>query len=106
MGKLVGDIVQQLPHHLNQYHKRSNYTIIQATKWWISYTPSTLQGEERGRGESILQQQQSIDIQFNISSLLKSEGAYTIVVYLRHNNNDTFPVTSYSIFYSPQSIGQ
>lgn len=98
MGKLVADIVEQLPdHHLNQYYKRSssNYTLIQATKWWIS-TPSTLQAGERGTGES--SQQQSINIQFNISSLLKSEGVYTIVMYLKHNKYDTFPVTSYSIF--------
>ena len=98
MGKLVADIVKQLPHNLNRHYKQSssNYTLIQATKWWIS-TPSTLLGRERGRGESS-QQQQSIDIQFNVSSLLKSEGVYTIVIYLRHNNYDTFPVTSYSIF--------
>ena len=95
MGKLVADIVKQLPHHVNQHYK-SNYTLIQATKWSIS-TPSKLQGGERGRGES--HQQQSIDIQFNISSLLKSEGVYTIVVYLRHNNYDSFPVTSYSVFF-------
>ena len=100
MGKLVADIVKQLPHHLNRHYKQSssNYTLIQATKSWIS-TPSTLQGGERGRAENSQQQQQSIDIQFNISSLLKSEGVYTIVVYLRHNNYDTFPVTSYSIFF-------
>jgi uncharacterized protein YkwD len=101
MGKLVADIVKQLPPHyhaVNQHYKEqssTNYTLIQASKWWISSTALTLQ-----RGESSLLYQQSIDIQFNISSLLNSEGIYTIVVYLRHNNNhDTFPVTSYSIFF-------
>jgi hypothetical protein len=105
MGKLVADIVKQLPHpHVNQHYKQSstNYTLLQATKWWISSTSSSLQGgEDRAGGESSQQQQKSIDIQFNISSLLKSGGVYTIVVYLKHNNNyDTFPVTSYSIFSS------
>jgi hypothetical protein len=105
MGKLVADIVKQLPHpHVNQHYKQSstNYTLIQAIKWWISSTSSSLQGgEDRAGGESRQQQRKSIDIQFNISSLLKSEGVYTIVVYLKHNNNyDTFPVTSYSIFSS------
>jgi uncharacterized protein YkwD len=101
MGKLVADVFRQPPNHLNQYHKQtlSNHTLIQATKWWISYAPSTLQGEGRGREESI--RQQSIDIQFNISSLLKNEGVYTIVVNLRHDNIDTIPVTSYSIFFPP-----
>ncbi len=106
MGKLVGDIVQQLQYHLGQSRipSSSNSKLIQATKWWMSYTPSTLQGEEGGKGESIRQQQQSIDIQSDISSLLKTEGVYTIVVYLRHNNNDTFPITSYSIFFPPSPL--
>ena len=95
MGKLIADIVKQSPQ-LNQHNKQSsNYTLIRATKWWIS-TPSIW---EIGREESSQEQQQSIDIQFNISSLLKSEGVYTIVVYLSHNNYDPFPVTSYSIFF-------
>jgi len=95
MGKLITDIVKQSPQ-LNQHNKQSsNYTLIRATKWWIS-TPST---GEIGREQSSQEQQQSIDIQFNISSLLKSEGVYTIVVYLSHNNYDPFPVTSYSIFF-------
>jgi uncharacterized protein YkwD len=93
VGKLIADIVKQPPHHLDQHNKQSsNYKLIQATKWWIS-TPST------GDIGSSQEQQQSIDIQFNISSLLKSEGVYTIVVYLSHNNYDAFPVTSYSIFF-------
>jgi uncharacterized protein YkwD len=96
MGKLIADIVKQLPHHLDQHYKKSssNYTLIQATKWFIP-TPS----REIGRGESSQQQQGSIDIQFSISSLLKSEGVYTIVVYLKQNNYDTIPATSYSIFF-------
>jgi hypothetical protein len=98
MGELVANTIKQLPNHhlLNQYYKQSsssNYRLIQATKWWISTTPQAGQGSRQ-------RQQQSLDIQFNISSLLKSEGVYTIVVYLRDNNNhDTFPVTSYSIFF-------
>jgi hypothetical protein len=95
MGKLIADIVKQSPQ-LNQHNKQSsNYTLIRATKWWIS-TPLTV---EIGRKESSQEQQQSIDIQFNISSLLKSEGVYTIVVYISHSNYDPFPVTSYSIFF-------
>ena len=85
MGKLIADIVKQSPDHLDQISYKqfsSNYKLIQATKWLIS-TPST---GEIGRGESGQEQQRSIDIQFNISSLLKSEGVYTIVVYLKHNN--------------------
>lgn len=101
MGELVAYIIKQLPnHHLpNQYYKQyssSNYRVIQATKWWIYTSPSTLQAGQGSRQRV----QQSLDIQFNISSLLKSEGVYTIVVYLRHNNDhDIFPVTSYSIFF-------
>ncbi len=76
MGKMIADIVKQSPQ-LNQHNKQSsNYTLIRATKWWIS-TPST---GEIGREESSQEQQQSIDIQFNISSLLKSEGVYTIIL--------------------------
>jgi uncharacterized protein YkwD len=95
MGKLIAGIVKQLPHHLNQHYKQSssNYTLMQATNWWIS-TPTVQTG--RGGERS---QQQSIDIKFNISSLLRSEGVYTIVVYLKHNKYDTFPVTSYSVFF-------
>jgi uncharacterized protein YkwD len=95
MGKLIAEIVKQSPQ-LNQHNKQSsNYTLIRATKWWIS-TPST---GETGKKESSQEQQQSIDIQFNISSLLKREGVYSIVVYLTHNSDDPFPVTSYSIFF-------
>lgn len=93
MGKLIADIVKQLPHHQHYKQSSSNYTLIQATKWFIS-TPS----REIGRGGSSQQQQESIDIQFNISSLLKSEGVYTIVVYLKQNSYDTIPATSFSIF--------
>jgi hypothetical protein len=68
MGKLITDIVKQSPQ-LNQHNKQSsNYTLIRATKWWIS-TPST---GEIGSEESSQEQQQSIDIQFNISSVTSS----------------------------------
>jgi uncharacterized protein YkwD len=92
MGKLIADIVKQRPHHYKQ--SSSNYKLIQATKWFIS-SPSG----EMTRGEGSQQHQESIDIQFNISSLVKSEGVYTIVVYLKQNNYDTIPATSYSIFF-------
>ena len=55
MGKLIADIVKQPPHHLDQHYKQSssNYTLIQATKWFIS-TPS----REIGRGESRMRSMQ------------------------------------------------
>src|SRR5919197_166333 len=95
LGKVVAGIVKPLEPK-QHYEQRSNYTLIQAGKWWTSPSSSST---TTTRSEENRQQQQPIDIQFNISSVEKSKGVYTVVVYLRDSGHDTFPVTAYSIFY-------
>ena len=96
LGKQIALIVKPLPpnyhyepsafHIHPHFEPPSNYTLIQADKWWTSSS----EGNQRS----------SFDIQFNISNLLTTQGVYTIVIYIKNNydNKDIFPIWSYSIF--------
>ena len=77
LGKLVGQVVKP-PPVFSQYNPPSNYTLIEASKW--------------------IQNGKSLDIIFDLSPVVKTDGVYTIVVYLNDDNNVKTPVTSYSIF--------
>jgi uncharacterized protein YkwD len=77
LGKFIATIVKP-PPLFSQYEQPSDYTLIQADKW-------STDG-------------QSFDVRFDFSPILKTEGVYTIVVYLEDDNKNLFPATSYSIF--------
>lgn len=76
MGTLLASVVKPLPLFFN-YKKPSNYTLIVADKWF--------------------QNTQSVNITFDLSSVLKGTGVYTILAYYKDGAN-RFPVTTYSIF--------
>jgi hypothetical protein len=76
LGTLLASVVKPLPLFFN-YKKPSNYTLIVADKWF--------------------QNTQSVNITFDLSSVLKGTGVYTIVAYYKDGAN-RFPVTTYSIF--------
>jgi hypothetical protein len=76
LGIFLASVVKRLPLSL-YYKKPSNYTLIVAYKWF--------------------QNTQSFDITFDLSSVLKGMGVYTIVAYYKDGVN-RFPITSYSIF--------
>ena len=78
LGKFTASVVKP-PPFLFHYEQPSNYTLIQADKW--------------------SQKDQLIDVSFDLSSILKKKGVYTIVIYFTDNNKNRFPVTSYSIFF-------
>ena len=78
LGKFIASVVKP-PPLLFQYKEPSNYTLIQADKW-----------SQKG---------QSLDVSFDLSSILKKKGVYTIVVYFTDNDKKRFPVTSYSMFF-------
>ena len=76
-GKLVAQVVKP-PPLFSQYNRPSNYTLIEANKW--------------------MQDGKSLDIVFDISPVVKTDGVYTVVAYLKDSNSFKIPVTSYSIF--------
>jgi hypothetical protein len=78
LGKLVALIVKPAPL-LTQYRQPSNYSLIEAGEWVVK--------------------DQLININFGLTPALENKGVYTVVVYLKHKvDNETFPVTDYSIF--------
>ena len=77
LGKLIAQVVKP-PPAFSQYKPASNYTLIKANKW--------------------IQEGRSLDVVFDMSSVVKTDGVYTIVVYLKDSEGTEFPVTSYSIF--------
>jgi hypothetical protein len=77
LGEFVASIVQP-PPLFSIYDQPSNYTLIRADNW-----------SQNGR---------LINVTFDLSPILRREGVYTIVVYLNDNEEDRFPVTSYSTF--------
>ena len=77
LGDLVALVVKPSPL-LSWYKESSNYTLVQANRW--------------------SEQNQSIDIILDISPILKKEGVYTFVTYIKNHEKDKFPVTSYAVF--------
>lgn len=77
LGKLTALVVEPPPIFSN-YEQPANYTLIEANKW--------------------IQDGRSLDIVFDLSSVLKTDGVYTIVVYLKYKEDANFPALSYSIF--------
>jgi hypothetical protein len=77
LGKLIAQVVKP-PPAFSQYKPAGNFTLIEASKW--------------------IQDGRSLDIIFDMSSVVKTDGVYTIVVYLKDNEGTEFPVTSHSIF--------
>lgn len=78
LGKFIASVVKPAPL-LSQYKQPSNYTLIEADKW--------------------SQNDEYIDVHFDLSPILEKGGIYTIVSYFRDTyTNEKFPVTSYSIF--------
>jgi len=80
LGTLLASVVKPLPLFFN-YKKPSNYTLIVADKWF--------------------QNTQSVNITFDLSSVLKGMGVYTIVTYYK-DGVSRFPATTYSIFLKSQ----
>jgi Cysteine-rich secretory protein family len=78
LGKFIASVVKP-PPLLFHYKQPSNYTLIQADKW--------------------SQKDQTLDVSFDLSSILSKKGVYTIVIYFTDNNKNRFPATSYSIFF-------
>jgi uncharacterized protein YkwD len=89
LGKLVGFVFS--PQDFNEWFEYirekiyyamgislSNYSPIPADKW-----------QADGK---------SLDIEFDISPLLRNDGVYTVVTYFEDEEKNLFPVTSYSIF--------
>jgi hypothetical protein len=56
-----------------------NITLIPADKWSVD-------------------DDQTIDIRFDLSSILKKDGVYNIVTFREDEQKNQFPVTSYSVF--------
>jgi uncharacterized protein YkwD len=77
LGEFIAMVVKP-PPLLSWYKEPSNYTLVQATKW--------------------SEPEQSVDIIFDISPILKKEGVYTVVTYIKDNEKNQFPVTSYPVF--------
>ena len=77
LGEFVALVVEP-PPFLSWYKEPSNYTLVQANKW--------------------SEHDQSIDIIFDISPILKKEGVYTVVTFLKDYDKNRFPVTSYPVF--------
>jgi uncharacterized protein YkwD len=77
LGKLVALVVKPAPL-FSHYTQPANYVLIQAAKW--------------------VQNGQTIDVKFDLSPAIKTHGVYTVVTYLKDNENDRFPATSYSVF--------
>jgi hypothetical protein len=77
LGKAVAQVVRP-PPVFSQYNQPTNYTLIEANKW--------------------IQDGKSIDIHFDISPVVKTDGVYTVVAYLKDVRGGKIPVTSYSIF--------
>lgn len=77
MGTLSASVIKPAPL-FSEYKEPNNYTLIEAEKW--------------------LQQGSLVDIRFDLSPVLKTTGVYTIVTYLKDNEDNSFPVTAYSIF--------
>jgi hypothetical protein len=79
LGEFIASVVKP-PPLLFHYKQPSNYTLLEADKW--------------------SQDNQSLDVSFDLSSILKKKGVYTIVVYFTNNDkNEFFPVASYSLFF-------
>jgi uncharacterized protein YkwD len=77
LGKLTALVVEP-PPVFSDYKPPSNYTLIEANKW----------KQDGG----------SIEIVFDLSPVMKTAGAYTIVAYLKNKEDVKFPALSYSIF--------
>ena len=77
LGTFSASVVKPAPP-FSEYKEPSNYTIIEAEKW----------SQKNGL----------LDIRFDISPMMKTTGVYTIVTYLKGENNNSFPVTAYSTF--------
>jgi uncharacterized protein YkwD len=77
LGKLIASVVKP-PPLFSHYTQPTNYILIQAAKW--------------------SQNGQSIDVRFDLAPVIKIHGVYTVVTYLKDNENNRFPVTSYSVF--------
>ena len=79
LGEFVASVVKPAPL-LFHYKQPSNYTLLEADKW--------------------SQDNQSLDVSFDLSSILKKKGVYTIVVYFTNNDKNEFlPAASYSLFF-------
>jgi hypothetical protein len=77
LGDLVAIVVKPAPLFHN-YEKPDNYTLIEAKSW----------NDDNN----------SIDIRFDLSPVMSRQGVYTVVPYLKDDNLNSFPAGSYSIF--------
>jgi len=50
------------------------------------------------QAEKWSQNDQSLDVRFDLSTILMKQGVYTIVMYFVDNRNSKFPGALYSIF--------
>lgn len=77
LGDLVAIVAKPaLLFHL--YEKPGNYKIIEAKRW---YNDNNV-----------------MDIRFDLSSVMLRQGVYTVVTFLNDNKQNSFPAGSYSIF--------
>lgn len=90
-GKLIAIVVRPIPSNY-YYIKPDSYSLIEADSWW----PSELSQSH----SSTLKHEMLhlLNVRFNISHLIKNPGVYTIVLNIQDIYNDTYPITSKSIF--------
>ena len=77
LGNLSALVVKPAPLFY-QYQKPANYKLIEANTWHDD--------------------NQTVEIRFDLSSLISKRGVYTIVTYLKDPKTDRFPAMSYSVF--------
>lgn len=88
-GKLVGFVFS--PMDFNEWFEYLRSKIYSAMGISLSYySPFP--------ADKWLVDSKSVDIKFDISPVLKKEGVYTVVLYLKDKEKNLFPATSYSIF--------